>query len=105
MHDVFRRFPRSVIADMLENLLESVLEDPCLQQRFSDADRDTPTTRSGELTATDMDKLIDFVIDALPQDTHALQFMARKMPDHPQSPVRCCRTYLTSQYAALNLRA
>ncbi|MEN9503084.1 MAG: hypothetical protein RI964_2369 [Pseudomonadota bacterium] len=85
-------------ADMLENLLESVLEDPCLQQRFSDADRDTPTTNPGELTATDMDKLIDFVIDALPQDTHALQLWLGKylttpkanavLPNVPDEPMR-----------------
>ena len=85
-------------ADMLENLLESMLEDPRLCQRFDDSERDTPAQNPGEITTVDMDKLIDFVVDALPQDTHALQTWLGKylttpkanaiLPTPPDEPLR-----------------
>lgn len=59
-------------ADMLASLLEDLQKDPRLQQRFSDQGRERQT-HPGELTTTDTDRLIDFVVDALPQDTLALQ--------------------------------
>lgn len=71
-------------ADMLEKLVENLLEEPRLQQRFSDPERqlqDAP----GALTQTDMDRLIDFLIDALPQDTHALQMWLGKYLTEPKS--------------------
>ena len=71
-------------ANMLENLLESMLEDSRLCQRFSDTDRDTPAQNPGEITEMDMDKLIDFVVDALPQDTHALQMWLGKYLTQPK---------------------
>lgn len=58
--------------DMLENLMEDLLEEPRLKQRFSDAERQLQPN-PGELTAADMDRLIDFVVDALPQDEQSLQ--------------------------------
>lgn len=64
-------------ADMLEKLVENLLEEPRLKQRFSDADREQQGN-PGELTEADMDRLIDFVLDALPQDTHALQLWLGK---------------------------
>ncbi|WGZ96315.1 MAG: cupin domain-containing protein [Candidatus Thiothrix putei] len=59
-------------ADMLEKLLEDSLEDARLQQRFADPER-IPQANPGELTNKDMDRLIDFVVDALPQDEQSLQ--------------------------------
>lgn len=63
--------------DMLENLLEDLQADPRLKQRFSDTERELQTN-PGELTAKDMDNLIDFVVNALPQDTYALQLWIGK---------------------------
>ncbi|OQX08623.1 MAG: cupin [Thiothrix lacustris] len=59
-------------ADMLEKLLEDSLEDARLQQRFTDTER-VPQANPGELTAADMDRLVDFLVDALPQDEQSLQ--------------------------------
>ena len=64
-------------AEMLENLVENLLEDPRLKQRFNDSERECQT-HPGELTAEDMERLIDFVVDALPQDTQALQLWLGK---------------------------
>lgn len=72
-------------ADMLEKLTEDLLEEARLKQRFSDSGRklqDNP----GELTESDMDRLIDFVLDALPQDTHALQMWLGKYLSQPKIP-------------------
>lgn len=72
-------------ADMLEKLTEDLLEKPRLKQRFHDADRrlqDNP----GELTEQDMDRLIDFVLDALPQDTQALQIWLGKYLSESKTP-------------------
>lgn len=64
-------------ADMLEKLLEDSLEDARLQQRFADPER-IPQANPGELTTVDMDRLIDFVVDALPQDEQSLQLWLGK---------------------------
>lgn len=64
-------------ADMLECLVEDLLEEPRLQQRFNDAGRSLQEN-PGELVEADMDRLLDFIIDALPQDTHALQIWLGK---------------------------
>ena len=59
-------------ADMLEKLVDDLLDEPRLRQRFSDQARELQT-HPGELMANDRDKLIDFIVDALPQDLNALQ--------------------------------
>lgn len=71
-------------ADMLEKLVENLLEEPRLQQRFSDPERQLQGD-PGALTQTDMDRLIDFLVDALPQDTHALQMWLGKYLTEPKS--------------------
>lgn len=58
--------------DMLESLMEDLLEEPRLKQRFSDAGRQLQGN-PGELAPADIERLIDFVVDALPQDEHSLQ--------------------------------
>ena len=70
-------------AEMLENLVENLLEDPRLKQRFNDSERECQT-HPGELTAGDMERLIDFVVDALPQDTQALQLWLGKYLSQPK---------------------
>lgn len=70
-------------AEMLENLVENLLEDPRLKQRFNDSERECQT-HPGELTAGDMEHLIDFVVDALPQDTQALQLWLGKYLSQPK---------------------
>jgi 50S ribosomal protein L16 3-hydroxylase len=70
-------------AEMLENLVENLLEDPRLKQRFNDSERECQA-HPGELTAGDMERLIDFVIDALPQDTQALQLWLGKYLSQPK---------------------
>ncbi|QTR49800.1 cupin domain-containing protein [Candidatus Thiothrix anitrata] len=70
-------------AEMLENLVENLLEDPRLKQRFNDSERECQA-HPGELTASDMERLIDFVIDALPQDTQALQLWLGKYLSQPK---------------------
>ena len=59
-------------ADMLEKLVDDLLDEPRLRQRFSDQSRERQIY-PGELMANDRDKLIDFIVDALPQDLAALQ--------------------------------
>ena len=59
-------------ADMLEKLVDDLLDEPRLGQRFSDQARELQT-HAGELMANDRDKLIDFIVDALPQNLDALQ--------------------------------
>lgn len=76
-------------ADMLEKLLEDSLEDARLQQRFTDSER-TPQANPGELTAADMDRLIDFVVDALPQDEQSLQRWVGKYLTTPKAGVQPC---------------
>ncbi|MBU0655515.1 MAG: cupin domain-containing protein [Gammaproteobacteria bacterium] len=71
-------------ADMLERLVEDLLEQPRLKQRFSDAGRSLQTN-PGELAETDIDRLVDFVADALPQDTHALQMWLGKYLSEPKA--------------------
>lgn len=73
-------------SDMLEKLVEDLLEEPRLKQRFSDAERQLQGN-PGQLTDTDMDRLIDFVLDALPQDTHALQMWLGKYLSQPKASV------------------
>ena len=70
-------------AEMLENLVENLLEDPRLKQRFNDSERECQA-HPGELTAGDMERLIDFVVDALPQDTQALQLWLGKYLSQPK---------------------
>lgn len=70
-------------AEMLENLVENLLEDQRLKQRFNDSERECQT-HPGELTAGDMERLIDFVVDALPQDTQALQLWLGKYLSQPK---------------------
>lgn len=70
-------------AEMLENLVENLLEDPRLKQRFNDSERESQA-HPGELTAGDMERLIDFVVDALPQDTQALQLWLGKYLSQPK---------------------
>lgn len=76
-------------ADMLEKLLEDSLEDARLQQRFTDSER-TPQANPGELTAADMDRLIDFVVDALPQDEQSLQHWVGKYLTTPKAGAQPC---------------
>lgn len=71
-------------AEMLENLVENLLEDPRLKQRFNDSER-ACQAHPGELTAGDMERLIDFIIDALPQDTQALQLWLGKYLSLPKA--------------------
>jgi 50S ribosomal protein L16 3-hydroxylase len=71
-------------ADMLERLMDDILEEPRLKQRFNDAGRH-PQANPGELTLEDADRLIDFIVDALPQDTHALQLWLGKYLTEPKS--------------------
>ncbi|WML90162.1 cupin domain-containing protein [Thiothrix lacustris] len=71
-------------ADMLERLLEDSLEDPRLKRRFSDSGR-LPQQHSGELTTTDMDSLVDFLVDALPQDEQSLQLWLGKYLTIPKT--------------------
>lgn len=71
-------------ADMLEKLLEDSLEEARLQQRLTDPER-TPQANPGELTAADMDRLIDFVVDALPQDEQSLQRWVGKYLTTPKA--------------------
>jgi 50S ribosomal protein L16 3-hydroxylase len=52
--------------------VDDLLDEPRLQQRFQDARRPLQAN-PGELTAVDADKLVDFLVDALPQDAQALQ--------------------------------
>lgn len=71
-------------ADMLESLLEDLLEQPRLKQRFFDPERslqDNP----GELIEADINRLIDFVVDALPQDAEALQTWLGKYLSAPKN--------------------
>lgn len=70
-------------AEMLENLVENLLENPRLKQRFNDSERECQA-HPGELTAGDMERLIDFVVDALPQDTQALQLWLGKYLSQPK---------------------
>ena len=72
-------------ADMLERLMSDLLEEARLKQRFSDTNRQVQTN-PGELSAQDMDKLIDFIVDALPQDTQALQHWLGKYLSEPKVP-------------------
>jgi len=74
---------------MLEKLLEDSLEDARLQQRFTDAER-TPQANPGELTAADMDRLVDFVVDALPQDEQSLQRWVGKYLTTPKASAQLC---------------
>jgi 50S ribosomal protein L16 3-hydroxylase len=71
-------------SDMLEKLVDDLLEEPRLQQRFRDEGRSLQE-HPGELTEADMDRLIDFVLDALPQDTHALQKWLGKYLSEPKA--------------------
>ena len=71
-------------ADMLERLLEDSLEDPRLKRRFSDSGR-LPQQHSGELTASDMDSLVGFLVDALPQDEQSLQLWLGKYLTAPKA--------------------
>lgn len=71
-------------ADMLERLMEDLLEQPRLKQRFPDAGRSLQAN-PGELAETDIDRLVDFVVDALPQDTHALQMWLGKYLSEPKA--------------------
>jgi 50S ribosomal protein L16 3-hydroxylase len=71
-------------SDMLEKLVDDLLEEPRLQQRFRDEGRGLQE-HPGELTASDMDRLIDFVLDALPQDTQALQKWLGKYLSEPKA--------------------
>ena len=59
-------------ADMLEKLVDDFLDEPRLRQRFNDQAREVQMY-PGELMANDRDKLIDFIVDALPQNLDALQ--------------------------------
>ncbi|EIJ33277.1 cupin domain-containing protein [Thiothrix nivea] len=69
--------------DMLENLMDELLDEPRLQQRFSDQGRQ-PQANPGELTSADMDRLVDFVVDALPQDEQSLQRWLGKYLSSPK---------------------
>lgn len=71
-------------ANMLESLLEDLLEEPRLQQRFSDSGRSTQSN-PGELAEADIDRLLDFIIDALPQDTQALQMWLGRYLSEPKT--------------------
>ena len=71
-------------ADMLEKLLEDSLDDERLKQRFSDTERQQQGN-PGELTATDMDRLVDFLVDALPQDEQSLQLWLGKYLTSPKA--------------------
>ncbi|MBO0614717.1 cupin domain-containing protein [Thiothrix fructosivorans] len=71
-------------ADMLEKLLEDSLDDERLKQRFSDTERQQQGN-PGELTATDMDRLVDFLVDALPQDEQSLQQWLGKYLTSPKA--------------------
>lgn len=79
-------------ADMLEKLVEELLEEPRLKQRFSDAERQLQGN-PGELAAADMDRLVDFVVDALPQDEQALQRWLGKYLSTPKNPSEPPETY------------
>jgi 50S ribosomal protein L16 3-hydroxylase len=70
--------------DMLEKLLEDSLDDERLKQRFSDTERQ-PQANSGEITSTDMDRLVDFLVDALPQDEQSLQIWLGKYLTSPKA--------------------
>lgn len=71
-------------ADMLEKLLEDSLEDERLKQRFNDTARQ-PQANPGELTSTDMDRLVDFLVDALPQNEQSLQLWLGKYLTTPKA--------------------
>lgn len=71
-------------ADMLERLMDDILEEPRLKQRFNDAGRH-PQANPGELTVDDADRLIDFIVDALPQDAQALQLWLGKYLTEPKN--------------------
>lgn len=70
--------------DLLEKLLEDSLDDARLKQRFSDRER-TPQANPGELTTKDMDSLVDFLVDALPQDEQSLQCWLGKYLTTPKA--------------------
>jgi 50S ribosomal protein L16 3-hydroxylase len=72
-------------ADMLEKLMEDLLEEPRLKQRFSDPERQLQTN-PGELSTADMDRLVDFVVNALPQDEQSLQRWLGKYLTIPKNP-------------------
>ncbi len=72
-------------ADMLERLLSDMLDEPRLKQRLTDTERPNQQSNPGELTLQDMDRLIDFIVDALPQDTQALQLWLGKYLTEPKN--------------------
>lgn len=71
--------------DMLEKLVDDLLDEPRLKQRFTDPERQTQAN-PGELTASDLDRLVDFLVDALPQDEHALQQWLGRYLTIPKNP-------------------
>lgn len=73
-------------ADMLEKLVEDLLQEPRLRQRFADPQR-PHQAHPGELTQQDMDRLVDFLVDALPQDEYALQQWLGCYLTQPKHPI------------------